>query len=92
MVDGIGGAGNMVGSLFGGMDQMQQAGGQQKQQLDPEMLKKMLEEMLAGASGGQGSGGAGGGGAGGGGNDPQAEGQRQQIQIPQMNSGQVNFM
>ena len=87
MVDGIGGAGNMVGSLFGGMDQMQQAGGQQKQQLDPEMLKKMLEEMLAGASGGQGSGGAGGGG-----NDPQAEGQRQQIQIPQMNSGQVNFM
>ena len=87
MVDGIGGAGNMVGSLFGGMDQMQQVGGQQKQQLDPEMLKKMLEEMLAGASGGQGSGGAGGGG-----NDPQAEGQRQQIQIPQMNSGQVNFM
>ncbi|WP_177003284.1 hypothetical protein [Pseudomonas reactans] len=87
MVDGIGGAGNMVGSLFGGMDQMQQAGGQQKQQLDPEMLKKMLEDMLAGASGSQG-----GGGAGGGGNDPQAEGQRQQIQIPQMNSGQVNFM
>ncbi|NWA44521.1 hypothetical protein HX871_25155 [Pseudomonas reactans] len=86
MVDGIGGAGNMVGSLFGGMDQMQQARGQQKQQLDPEMLKKMLEEMLAGASGGQG------GGAEGGGNDPQAEGQRQQIQIPQMNSGQVNFM
>ncbi|ASV37066.1 hypothetical protein CI807_13045 [Pseudomonas sp. NS1(2017)] len=83
MVDGIGSVGNMVGSLFGGMDQMQQAGGQQKQQLDPEMLKKMLEEMLAGGSGGQG---------GGGGNDPQAEGQRQQIQIPQMNSGQVNFM
>ncbi|WP_159954624.1 hypothetical protein [Pseudomonas sp. R76] len=82
MVSGIGGVGNMVGSLFGGMDQMPQAGGHQKQEKGIEELKKRLEQLLTSAEGG---GAEQGGGAGGFSNGSK-------INMPEMNTSQVNFM
>ncbi|MCR4541203.1 hypothetical protein NUV89_22685 [Pseudomonas sp. 18.1.10] len=61
----------------------------QPEQMDTEVLKKLLELMasVGGAQGGSGAGNAGGGSGG----DPQAQAQGPQIQMPEQSQGSVSF-